>query len=95
MKFALTPKEQTNVRAALAFLRRRCGGWVQVGQVLRLSDVTLRQIARGGTATVNVAFRVARLAHVGVDDVLEGRFPAPGTCPCCGHIESTPSNDAS
>ena len=31
-----------------------------------------------------IAFRVARLAKVGVDDVLAGRFPPPGTCPHCG-----------
>jgi hypothetical protein len=32
-----------------------------------------------------MAVRVARLAGVGVDDVLSGRYPAAGTCPMCGH----------
>ncbi len=32
----------------------------------------------------------AKFAKVGVDDVLTGKFPAPGTCPHCGH-HSEPS----
>jgi len=37
-----------------------------------------------------LAFRVARLAKVVVDDVLTGRFPDPRCCPHCGHVrEST------
>ena len=35
-------------------------------------------------ASPMVAFRVARFAGVGVDDVLTGAFPPPGTCPHCG-----------
>jgi hypothetical protein len=31
-----------------------------------------------------VVFRLARLAGVGVDDVLAGRFPEPGVCAHCG-----------
>jgi hypothetical protein len=32
-----------------------------------------------------IAFRIAKFAKVGVDDVLAGRFPEAGTCPRCGH----------
>jgi hypothetical protein len=31
-----------------------------------------------------MAIRVARLAGVGVDDVLAGKYPLPGTCAHCG-----------
>lgn len=81
----LNAKEQTCVRAAMQFLRSRCGGWVPLSKALRCSEVTLRAVARGDTASPNLAVRIAKLASVGVDDVLTGRFPAPGTCPMCGH----------
>jgi hypothetical protein len=82
----LTPSEQTHVRTALKFLHLRCGTWKLVAKTLRLGDNTLVDIAAGRkTAGPVLAFRVARLAKVGVDDVLAGRFPAPGTCPHCGH----------
>jgi hypothetical protein len=82
----LTSDEQAHVRAALQFLRARCGGWEQVAKALRFKATTLGHVARSRkTASVSLALRIARLASVGVDDVLTGRFPAPGTCPNCGH----------
>jgi hypothetical protein len=83
----LTAQEQANVRTALRFLRSRCGGWAPLGKALHLKDTTLCNVARGRAATPTLAFRVARLGGVGVDDVLAGRYPAPGTCPHCGHCE--------
>jgi hypothetical protein len=88
----LTAQEQANVRAALRYLRARAGGrsWEPIGKALRLKANTLAKVAaerRGVSA--GLAFRVARLASVGVDDVLAGRFPAPGTCPHCGHCKET------
>ena len=82
----LTAAEQTNVRTALKFLRSRCGTWAAVSTALRLGESTTSNVAGGATVSPLVAFRVARLAKVSVDDVLGGRFPAPGTCPHCGHI---------
>jgi len=82
----LTEKEQTNVRTALRFLRARTGTWGAVAKALRLGESTVANLAGGHNAVGPlVAFRVARLAKVGVDDVLAGRFPLPGTCPHCGH----------
>ncbi len=75
----LTAKEVASVRAAVQFLRARCGGWAQVAKALRMSKSTARR-----AASPMVAFRVARFAGVGVDDVLTGAFPPPGTCPHCG-----------
>lgn len=78
--------EQTNVRTALKFLRARCGTWEQVAKALHFKGVSVRNVVAGHKrATAEMAFRVARFAKVGVDDVLAGRFPAPGTCPHCGH----------
>jgi len=84
----LTPAEQTHVRTALRFLRNRCGGWKTLGKVLRCNGKTLANVANGRTASPTVAFRVARIGGASVDDVLAGRFPAPGTCPHCGHHEA-------
>jgi DNA-binding XRE family transcriptional regulator len=82
----LTTTEQTHVRAALRFLRTRSGTWATVAKVLKLGEGTISEIASGRrTPGPVLAFRIARLAKVNVDDVLAGRFPAPGTCPYCGH----------
>lgn len=87
----LTAGEQTNVRTALKFLRTRAGRWEHLAKAMRLSEGTLANVLSGKAVTPLVAFRVARLAKVSVDDVLTGRFPAPGTCPHCGHVQEEPS----
>jgi hypothetical protein len=81
----LTAKEQDHVRGALQFLRRRFDGWQSLAKVLRFKQTTLSNVAKGRTVSASLAFRVARLASVPVDDLLAGSFPAPGTCPHCGH----------
>lgn len=84
----LTPQEQTNVRTALKFLRSRCGTWETLAKALRLAETTVSETASvRRTPSPLVVFRVARFAKVSVDDVLAGKFPAPGTCPHCGHCE--------
>jgi len=84
----LTVKEQGNVRVALAFLRRRCGGWAPLAKVLRYNDSALQNVHGGKPVSPTMAFRVARLAKVSIDDLLAGKYPAPGTCPHCGHQRS-------
>jgi hypothetical protein len=82
----LSTQQQAYVRAGLRFLRARCGGWAPLAKALHLGESTLTNVAGGHNAvSASVAVRVARFAAVGVDDVLEGRFPPPGTCPHCGH----------
>lgn len=82
----LTTAEQTHVRTALKFLRSRCGTWANVAKVLGFKAANLCAVAGAHkSVSARVAFRVARFAKVPVDDVLAGRFPAPGTCPHCGH----------
>ncbi len=86
MKADLTAKEQAHVRTALKFLRTRCGGWVALARALGFAKMTLTHVAQGRKAvSASVAFRIARLANVTVDDVLAGRFPNPNACPYCGH----------
>jgi hypothetical protein len=86
----LTAQEQTHVRTALRFLRTRCGGWKPLAKVLHYQERSLARMTRGRVVGPIVAFRVARLAGVTVDDVLTGRFPSPGTCPHCGHRQEAP-----
>jgi hypothetical protein len=85
----LSTKEQENVRAALRFLRSRCGTWVGLAKALKLAPTSPGNVANGHrVASPKLAFRIAKLASVPVDDVLTGRFPPPGTCPHCGHTDS-------
>lgn len=87
----LTAKEQGAVRVAIRFLKARAGMWAPLAKTLRVHRRTLGAIASGRLpVTASVAVRVARLAGVGVDDVLLGRFPPAGACPHCGHVTDTP-----
>ena len=90
--FDLTPQEQTHVRTALRFLRTRCGTWSALSKALRLGQNTVANVIGGRAVGPVVAFRVARFAKASVDDVLTGRFPAPGTCPYCGHQKEETSD---
>lgn len=78
----LTAKEQANVRTAMRFLHTRFGRWDALAKALHAHKKSLRNPASAG-----MAVRVARLAGVGVDDVLTGKYPPPGTCAHCGHRE--------
>jgi hypothetical protein len=54
---------------------------------LHVKDTTISLVAGGHkVASASMAFRVARFAKVGVDDVLTGRCPDPRACPMCGHV---------
>jgi hypothetical protein len=80
------------VRTVLRFLHTRCGTWAAVSKALKLAEITIGNVVSGRrSVSPLLAFRVARLTKVSVDDVLTGRFPAPGTCPHCGHRPATTS----
>ncbi len=85
----LSTAEQAHVRAALRFLRARCGGWGPLAQALRFKATSLAKVGSGRVASASMAVRVARLAEVGVDDLLGGKYPPAGTCPHCGHCEAS------
>jgi hypothetical protein len=93
VKSDLTSKEQASVRIAILFLRARCGGWVPLGKLLRLKDTTLSNVARKEPVSASLAFRVARLARVGIDDLLAGKYPPTGACPHCGHVKESTAVD--
>lgn len=85
----LSAEEEFNVRAALRFLHFQCGGWKPLSKPLRYSHSALSKVMGGGRAvTANLVFRIAKLAKIGVDDILSGRYPPPGTCPNCGYCRS-------
>lgn len=83
----LTKEEQANVRTAMAFLRARSGGWAPLAKALGFAVVTLTKVRQRHTVTPLIAFRVARFAEIGVDDLLTGKYPPAGACPHCGHVK--------
>ena len=82
----LTREEQEHVRNALHFLRVKLGGWRYLTKLLHFEEMTLIQSGNGTrTVTASMAFRIARVVGVPVDDLIHGKFPEPGTCPRCGY----------
>lgn len=82
---ALTQEEQENGRRALRFLRFRVGGWKTMAIGLGFKRKTLTNVSeKTKGVSVNLAFRIARMAGVSVEDVITGKFPPPGACPHCG-----------
>ena len=86
----LTPREQAHVRMSLRFLHAKFGSWEQLAKVLGFKADSLRH---DKPVSVRLAFRVARLVDVPIDDVLAGKFPSPGVCPYCGHVAETPGKE--
>jgi hypothetical protein len=82
----LMPEQEENVRIALAVLRVRHGSLWAVARIMRVNpDAVVRASKKNGRPAAGLALRVAQVAGVPVDDVLQGRFPCPGSCPMCGH----------
>jgi hypothetical protein len=94
----LTLEEQEHVRNALQFLRVKLGGWRPLMKLLKFEETTLIKSGNGSrTVTASMAFRIARLVGVSVDDLVHGKFPEPGTCPRCGYklsvaVKAVPSS---
>lgn len=80
----LTPDEQKNTKAAIRFLAKRHGTYAKLAMAMGANFGTVRAAAQRGTVSAGIALRVARVAHVSVEDVLGGRFPVAGACPICG-----------
>jgi hypothetical protein len=81
----LSLSEQASVRNALHFLRSKFGTWKDVARMLRYEDTTVINCAAGSRSIMaSMAFRIARLCEISVDELLEGRYPARG-CPRCGY----------
>jgi len=82
----LTDKEQRHVRTAIRFLRFKVGGWTPLADALGLKVDSLVKVvnARGRDVTARLAYSVARLTDVSIDDLLSGALLSPRTCPHCG-----------
>lgn len=80
----LTETEQANARKALRFLKARIGSWAALQAPLGYKKKTLTNVRDGQGVSATLAFRVARLAGVTLEDVLVGKFPPSGVCPHCG-----------
>ena len=83
----LNEEEQQRVRATLHHLRCQVGGWLPLAEALGYRTDSLERVAnaRNRAVTASLAFRVARLADVGIDDLLCGRY-RPEACPRCGYL---------
>lgn len=87
---ALTKDEQANVRAALRYLRVKCGSWLATAKVLKMEQSTVANIVRlRRIVNGEHAVRIAKVARVSVDDVIRGVYPPPYDCPCCGRRTET------
>lgn len=82
----LTDKEQRNVRTAIRFLRFKVGGWEPLAAALGFKVDSLIKVvnARGRDVTAKLAYSVAQLTDVPIDDLLSGALLSPRTCPHCG-----------
>jgi hypothetical protein len=81
----LSEKEQRHVRTALRFLRLKVGGWQPLADALGVNVDSIGKVLRGARAvTTKLAFGVARLTDVSIDDLLAGALLSPRTCPHCG-----------
>jgi hypothetical protein len=80
----LTLKEQKRVREGLRYLRWRYGGWRGLAKLLHVSYANLRNMGCKDSIGPTLAFRIAHLAEVSIDDVLSGKMMPANTCPHCG-----------
>ena len=55
-----------------------------VAAALNTTWKTLQRAKGTGTVSASLAFRVARVAGVSVDEVITGRYAPDGVCPHCG-----------
>jgi transcriptional regulator with XRE-family HTH domain len=82
----LTSEEQRNVRTAIRYLHTNVRRWNSLGKAIGIQPDTIYRILNGRrSVTAAMAFRVARLANVSIDDLLAGKTVPAGTCPHCGH----------
>lgn len=81
----LSGNEQDHVRNALYFMRAKFGTWKSLAR-LHFEEITIVQSANGlRTVTASMAFRLARVVGITVDDLIGGRYPEPGVCPRCAY----------
>jgi transcriptional regulator with XRE-family HTH domain len=73
------------VRTALRFLRHRVGGWQPLADALGMKADDISKLLCGRRdVTAKLAYSVALLTDVSIDDLLAGALLSPRTCPHCG-----------
>jgi hypothetical protein len=83
----LTLTEQKHVRIALLVLWRRVGGRQALAKMLRYQLNTIERATNGRREVSAVmAFRVARLMGVPLDDLLGGKITSGDVCQHCGRV---------
>ena len=89
----LSLEEQEHVRNALIFLKIRLNGWKPLSKVLHFEETTVINCGNGKrTITASMAFRIARLVQIPIDDLLAGRYPEADVCPRCGYKDIRDAN---
>lgn len=92
----LTIDEQEHVRAVLQFMRTKLDGWEPLAKLLKFDTTTVLNAGNGRrTVTASMAFRLARIIGVPIDDLITGKWPEPGTCPRCGYVDKRSSSGQS
>jgi hypothetical protein len=82
----LTPDEQQNAKAALAFLVKRYGSRKLAEAMSSRRGTLFYAAGKRGTVSAGVALRAARAAKVPLEAILSGAWPPTGMCPTCGHV---------
>ena len=73
------------MRTALRFMRFKVGGWQPLADALGVKADSIGKVLRGARdVTAKLAYSVARLTDVSIDDLLSGALLSPRTCPHCG-----------
>jgi hypothetical protein len=86
----LTPTQSANVRRVLRFLAVEHGSGNKLASALGMTPRALeRARVPSRRISVELTFITARIAGVGVDDVLAGRWERH-VCPSCGHVGAHP-----
>ncbi len=78
-----------HVRAAIRFLRYKVGDWQPLAAALGMKADSIGKVLRGSRdVTAKLAYSVAWLTDVSIDDLLASRLLSPRTCPHCGRPPS-------
>ncbi len=81
----LDVKEQEGVRLALRALWLRAGGWAPVAGALCYTLDAVEKVMNGRRGvSLRLAYRVAEVAGLPIEDGVAGRFKPSGRCPLCG-----------
>lgn len=81
----LTPNEQANVKRALRAMGQVFRSYARLARAMHAKHETVKDAAKArGRVTAGLALRLARVAQVSVETIVDGLFQPPGRCPYCG-----------